>query len=60
MKTLEEIIKKNIKHLEKAKEKAMNRGYEAMANDTQTTINVLLGTLQEYKKQNKEDETIPT
>jgi len=52
MRTLEDIIEKNINHLKKAKEMSMSKGHEAMANETQITINVLLGTLHEYKNQN--------
>ena len=53
MKTLEEIINKNIEHLKKAKEMSINKGYEDLANETQININILLGTLHEYKNQNE-------
>jgi len=54
MKTLEEIIEKNIKHLKKTKEMSMSKGHEAMANETQIIINVLLGILSEHKNQVEE------
>ena len=51
MKTLEEIIERNIKHLKKTKEMSMSKGHEVFANETQIIINVLLGILHEYKNQ---------
>ena len=53
MKTLEEIINKNIEHLKKSKEMSINKGHEDLANETQININILLGTLHEYKNQNE-------
>ena len=51
MKTLEEIINKNIEHLEKAKKMSIDKGHDAIANEIQININILLGTLHEHKNQ---------
>ena len=51
MRTLEEVIEKNINYLTKGKEMAMSNGHEDVANQIQISINVLLGTLNEYKNQ---------
>jgi hypothetical protein len=53
MKTLEEIINNNIEHLKKSKEMCLNKGHEDLANEIQISINILLGTLHEYKNQNE-------
>ena len=53
MKTLEEIIERNIESLTKGKEMAMSNGHEDLANQIQIGINTLEGALRGYKNQSK-------
>lgn len=51
MKTLEDIIERNIKSLEYGKEMAISNGHEDVANTIQISINALVASLNEYKNQ---------